>query len=699
MARLAIAKSFLTGYANLDKKVRKAVDAAIDKFEEHTFAGLHLEKIQGARDPRVRTIKIDDGRRGVVLKPETGDVYCLLAVLEHDAAYKYATGRKFSVNHRLGLLEVRDARALDTLRPALGAVAETTDERLFADFSNADLIGLGLDAEVLPIIRLVTNDDHLGALETMLPEPQFLALLALADGMTLQEAWEEVCRLLPDSEPPAEVDTADLVTAMERTPSEIAFVSGSDELASILENPFALWRLFLHPAQRKLAYRPSYTGSAQVTGGAGTGKTVTALHRARYLAARSERVLVTTFTTTLAEALGRQLDLLIEEPDVRKRVEVINADKLAYRTVKEEADAYPRIIGEAELQALWHRAADQSNAPFSPAFLHREWEQVVLAQGLTSKAAYLACDRRGRGRQLNPAQREQAWAAIARFQETLGRTRQATYLQLADRAAEIFKRRPDLRYRHIVVDEAQDLHPSRWRMLRAAVDSGPDDLFIVGDPHQRIYDNRVSLKRLEIKVAGRSHRLKLSYRTTAEILTWAVRTLGIEPVAGLDDEPATLAGFRSSLHGRRPVVRACPDEKTELDDLVDQVRAWLEAGIEPHAIGIAARFNPVAGRAEQALRDAGIATISLAASGSAPECVRIGSMHRMKGLEFRCVAVIGVNDVACPAPRALTDEAEDPIARRQDLQRERCLLFVACTRARDALYVSYSGNRSSFLPL
>ncbi|WP_245623239.1 UvrD-helicase domain-containing protein [Spirillospora albida] len=678
--------------------MRKSVDEAIARFEHHTFAGLHLEKLHAAEDPNVRTIRIDGGRRGIVLKPETGDVYCLIAVMEHDAAIKYAKSRRFSVNQRLGVLEVRDATALAQVRPALDALARTQPERLFAAYGDGELINLGLDADVLPIVRLLTSEDHLAALESMLPEPQYLALVALASGMTPQEAWEEICRLLPDASPPPAVDTSDLVTAMERSPGDVVFVSGPDELAQMLAHPFDLWRVFLHPAQRRLALRPSYNGAVQVTGGAGTGKTVTALHRARHLAERGSPVLVTTFTTTLADTLDDQLDLLIDDPDVRARIEVVNIDKLSYRIVKDAAGHNPKIAGGAEIQALWNIAISQTETPYSAAFLHREWEQVILAQDLSGREAYLGSTRRGRGKGLSPAQREKAWAAISRFLELLAETGARTHMQIAAEAARVLAAEAAPRYRHIIVDEAQDLYPAQWRILRAAVAPGPDDLFIVGDPHQRIYDHRVSLKSLGITVTGRSHKLKLSYRTTAEILNWAVRLLGVEPVAGLDDRQDSLAGYRSSLHGRRPVVQGFPDRDAELDALVEQVRAWLDAGVEPHAIGIATRFLSAAGRTERALAAAGIGTASLAAGGSAQDSVRVGTMHRMKGLEFRCVAVTGVSADAMPAAVVLTDPDEDPATHADDVQRERCLLFVACTRARDALYVSHTGAPSPFLP-
>jgi superfamily I DNA/RNA helicase len=228
------------------------------------------------------------------------------------------------------------------------------------------------------------------------------------------------------------------------------------------------------------------------------------------------------------------------------------------------------------------------------------------------------------------------------------------------------------------------------------VRSGPDDLFIVGDPHQRIYDNHVSLAKLAINVRGRSRRLTVNYRTTQEILAVAVPTLGQGSFAGLDDEADTLDGYRSPLHGRRPKVISASTRKAELAALARQVQSWLDEGIEPHAIGVAARSGHLWKAASDALHAAGIPGAKLSASPKT-KGIRLGSMHAMKGLEFQAVAVIGVSEGIVPAPNAVTPSQEDPLAHAQDLQRERCLLFVACTRARDHLYVSYSGTPSPFL--
>ena len=592
------------------------------------------------------------------------------------------------------MLELRDEDAIRQLEPSLQV---GLGARLFADVSDADLARLGVDAQTSPTIRLLTSEADLEPLRTVLPDAQYAALHALACGMTVDEAWAEIAQLVPADAPPGQVDPGDLVSAMERTPDQITFVSGQEELHFILAHPFALWRMFLHPSQRKIAYRPSYSGSAQVTGGPGTGKTVTVLHRAAFVAGQTaEPVLVTTFNGNLAESLSAQLDLLVTDAAVRSRIEVLNVDRLAYRVVK-QARGSPVIADERELRTRWAEAAADAWLAFTPAFLKNEWEQVILAQDLHTEQAYLTCLRTGRGRPLAKAQRSQVWHVAQRVTAELAAARQSTHFQLANEATQLLRQAGAPCYRHILVDEAQDLHPAQWRLLRAAVDPGPDDLFIAADPHQRIYDNRVSLTSLRISVRGRSHRLSLNYRTTQEILAWAMPLLGAEPVTGLDGEIDSLLGYRSPMHGPRPQAWKAASRAEEFGLLAERVRSWVSAGIEPHAIGVAARSAALVREAREALTAVGITTTSLSGRNRAP-AVRAGTMQAMKGLEFQAVAVIGVEQGLVPEPGAVTPETEDVLANSQDLQRERCVLFVACTRARDHLYVSGTGEPSSFLP-
>jgi superfamily I DNA/RNA helicase len=718
VARLAIGKGFLAEYAKMDKSVQSAVDVAIANFAKQAHAGLLLERPQRSRDDRIRTIRVDSRWCGIVLAPGNGDTYCLITVLPQEKANAYAASNRFGVNRALGVLEVRNDEAIRQLQPSLQEVAKLDDKRLFAHVSDADLTRLGVDAQILPTVRLLASEEDLETLQTVLPGAQHAALYALACGMTVDEAWTEVAQLLPGSTPPEQVDPGDLLSAMKRTPDQVTFVSGQEELQLILAHPFAAWRTFLHPSQRKIAYRESYAGPAQVTGGPGTGKTVTVLHRAAFLAARAEtrpsadepgaagqlpppelgvkQALLTTFNGNLAESLHAQLDLLIRDADVRSRIEVLNVDRLAYSIVK-QARGTPVIADERVLRSLWTEAAADAGLTFSTAFLKNEWEQVILAQDVHTEQAYLTCLRTGRGRPLTKAQRSQVWQAAQQVTAELAAARQYTHLQLANEAMHLLRQAGVPLYQHILVDEAQDLHPSQWRLLRAAVAPGPDDLFIAADPHQRIYNNRVSLASLRISVRGRSRRLSLNYRTTEEILAWAVPLLGADPVTGLDGEVDSLLGYRSPMHGRSPQLRVAATRGEEFAFLAERIRSWLATGIEPHAIGVAARSASLVREAREALKADGIMTASLSGRGST-QAVRAGTMHAMKGLEFQAVAVVGVEQGLVPEPAAVTPESEEPVAHAQDLQRERCALFVACTRARDHLHVSGTGEPSVFLP-
>lgn len=701
MPRLAIAREFLSGYAKLERSVQASVNAAIDKFNDNSGRkGLNLETVKNARDSRVRTIRIDQSWRGVVLAPESGNEFCLLTVLPHDDAYRYASGRTFSVNQALGVLDTRDQDALDEITPALRTVAETNDDRLFHSVSDADLTRLGVDAAVLPIVRLLTSEKHLDALGPLLPQAQFDALVALASGMTPEEAWAEISEHLVAAV--ADVDPDDLVGAMERTPGEIAFVADGDELARILAHPFDAWRTFLHPSQYKIAYHPPYAGPAQVSGGAGTGKTVTALHRAYHLArhidvAGAPPVLLTTFTRSLAQSLERQLALLADGADDIERIEVLNVDRLAHRVLVRAIGHQPEVVNDSELRVEWDAAARAEGLPFSGAFLVEEWDQVILAHDIADEETYLNTPRSGRGVRLGREQRRTVWKIISDLVRRMRDAGRWTHHQIAGEAARILANSDSHPYRHVVVDEAQDLHPAQWRLLRAAVRPGPDDLFVVGDPHQRIYGNRVSLAQVGINVRGRSRRLKISYRTTQQILAWSVPLLGDMPADGLDGDPDVLSGYRAPRSGRRPVIRHFDDRMDELAALVERVRVWLGEGVEPHAIGIAARTTSLVRQITAELSAARIPTVSPTAAAS-PGSVRAGTMHGMKGLEFGRVGVIGVADGVVPLARAVTPDSTDAVAHAHDLQRERCLLFVACTRARDDLYVSYTGDPSPFLP-
>jgi superfamily I DNA/RNA helicase len=696
VARLGIDRDFLLEFAKLEAPVQRRVHEAFEKFGQATHAGAHLEKIGNVRDDRLRSIRIDQFWRGVVLAPETGDTYTLLIVLPHDEAYAWAQRRRFSVNRATGTIEIRDVAAIEEELPRLAEQARVEPARLLGHVKDADLIRLGVDEQVLPLARMLTDPEQLDALRAVLPGPQFDALFGLATGMTADEVWSEIADSVA---PPGGYDPDDVVAAVERSPDRVVLVSGPDELMEVFAYPFALWRTYLHPSQHRVAYG-TFGGPARVTGGPGTGKTVTALHRVRHLASASgpaRSILLTTFTKTLVESLESDLRMLVEDQRRLERIDVRHVDQLANK-VTTAAHGRLRLLSAAEEKEVWHRLVARHDLDATEAFLMQEWRQVVLAQEIGTEDAYLGAVRAGRGKPLGARQRGVIWPAMADFAAELTASHRWTHETVCVEAARLLSAGEEKPYRHVVVDEAQDLSPWQWRLLRAAVPVGPDDLFLAGDTHQRIYGNRVTLKKVGIDVAGRSARLTINYRTTAEILGWSLGLLRGEPIDDMDGMLETLAGCRSDVHGAPPLLVGVPSKAAEMDRLVGTVRGWLAAGVEPGQIGVAARSGALVDQAVAALDAAGLSALSIAKRPASDGEIPVATMHRMKGLEFRCMAVIGVSDYQMPAPSAVTPVDEDRTTHDLDVQRERCLLFVACTRAREELTVSWHGRPSALLP-
>ncbi|MFJ2302157.1 UvrD-helicase domain-containing protein [Streptomyces sp. NPDC087787] len=718
MPRLALSDDFVADLISLQRPVQKEVGDAIQMFRSmtvpqlHASKGMHLEKLERSRDPRIRTIRITKFYRGVLLAPDDGsELFTLLRVAPHDEAINWACKRAYSVNGATGAVEVRNVEALEQMETYFEMKAVAAPTRLFAEHSDTVLRDLGIDEQVLRLARVcVTAEDLSVMAPPMMPADQYEVLWFLADGWSAEAVWEQL--IAPRGQTVRTAEERPAVTLSEailNTPNRIVEVTGPGELERILVEDFTRWRVFLHPAQRRHAYHPGFNGPAQVTGGPGTGKTVVALHRVRHLlrtGLEGERILLTTFTNAMAAALRDNLALLLGDTDAHllDRVDVTTVDSLAARVVREARGSAPKPLSSAAEKSAWTRAIGREELPWTEQFLSQELRNVVLAQGLRTPEEYLRCVRRGRGTQVGRVQRARLWRVMERFTVDLASRDSATYTQLCDQAALILTEGGP-RYRHVVVDEAQDLHPAQWRVLRACVAPQSDDMFLVGDPHQRIYDSRVSLRSLGIGVRGRTARLRVNYRSTEEILRWSAALLNGQSVGrlGEDDEEDggrdSLRGYRSELHGRVPVARGHGSQDDELRALVEQIRTWIDQdGVKPSEVAVCARFNTLVDAVITRLRREHIAAVAVKDNpGPDASGVRVATMHAMKGLEFRCVAVVGVTSSVLPFAPQVTPADVDPVQHQSDLLAEHCLLFVASTRARDALAISWSGERSRML--
>jgi superfamily I DNA/RNA helicase len=712
MAILALAREFLSEYSKLDQVIQKRVQELVEKcrvlsvVQLYSSKGTHLESYKNQKDPRARTIRLGDNHRGIVMVPDKSERIVLMDVLKHDDADYWMANNEFKVNAATGALEVVDAGAIaaqaETVSQSIDA-APSPEALLYAHRKDKEFAQVGVDESLLPVLRLLQNESQLEALMLTLPQGQAEALILLTGGESADVIYGQVAGSIT----PEEVDTDDLAAAITAPASKARFhvVTDEDDLAEMLARPLAQWRTYLHPSQRDVAYRPSYTGPARITGGAGTGKTVVAMHRAKALAdavtptPNGKPILFTTYTRNLAQAIERDLRLL-GGSELLERVEVLNVDRLATQVVKEADGSGSQILEGESLKDLWEtKILELGVDSLTPTFAIQEWEQVVLAQGLDSRDEYFRAPRAGRGVRLDRRARADVWKAIEAATREMEASNQRTFLQVAAKAAGYLQQEQVKPYRHVIVDEAQDLHEAQWRLLRAAVPEGADDMFIVGDSHQRIYGRRTSLSKVGINIRGRSRKLRINYRTTRQILRWSLAVLGEDDYDDLDEgtDRQDIAGYHSFFDGAEPTCVGFNTRGEMIDGLVEQVRRWIDQGVDESEIGVAARTKATFTAVERALREAGILAFTLGPDLTPADGVAIGTMHRMKGLEYRCIAIIDASESELPNPYFLTPATEDPMQHDAEVRQERSLLYVASTRARDDLWVAWSGKPSPFL--
>ena len=560
------------------------------------------------------------------------------------------------------------------------------------------------------------------------------ALLALATGSTIDDVREDFELLRPQDVAPAPTD-ADIIAGLHRRAArtEFAWLETDEDLRRAIEGlTFAQWQLFLHPQQRALVDRRT-NGPMRISGGAGTGKTVVTVHRAAALAERDAeagdevRILLTTYTRNLADDLRRQVAQLAPTLPFAERIGepgllVSGLDRIARAVLQRAGDSIAQtaeqVIGRPRTRVLtlpdsksnpWYEALalmgnELPEGLRSADFLESEYELIVLPQRITTLRQYLRVRRPGRGVALARDKRAAVWRAIENYRDRSAALDVASFSeQLALAAAWLdaeAARGAPRPFRHVLVDEAQDLTPAHLQLLRALVDSGPDDLFLAEDSHQRIYGRKITLSHYGIHVRGRSRRLTRNYRTTRQNLDLAFGIL--DPGAYEDMEGrAEEHRYVSPRSGPEPLLIHASDRDQEIKEAGALLDLWLEedrdAGEQsaPETIAVLVRDRyqrdaVVTGLAQQGIE---VRPVDREAVGRGRPVVM--TMHRAKGLEFRKVLLFDVSEDSIP--RSLRDQRYSEADRTDALLRERSLLYVAATRARDQLAISWSGRKSPLL--
>jgi superfamily I DNA/RNA helicase/mRNA-degrading endonuclease RelE of RelBE toxin-antitoxin system len=681
-----IADTFTDSLTRLSGEEQKAVKtAAFDLQVNPAHPSLKLHKLDKAKDKRFWSVRVSSDIRLILHRSDDSLLLCYAA--HHDDAYDWARRRKLETHPTTGaaqLVEIRETvveikvpRYVEVAQPALPKPS------LFAALPDETLLRCGVPAEWLGDVRAANED----------------SLLALADHLPA-EAAEALLNLATGTKPPLPPPAPETANPFEHPDAQRRFrtMANAEELERALAYPWEKWTLFLHPSQKQLVER-DYSGAAKVAGSAGTGKTIVALHRTATLARqnREARVLLTTFSDTLASALRTKLRRLIHtEPRVAERIEVHAFDAIARHL-------YEVSLGKAELAdrdlirtLLSEAAASVPNHRFTPRFLLTEWVQIVDAWQLTTWEAYRDVVRLGRKTRLPENQRQILWTIFAKVHAALEARGMLTQAALHTRLAAHFTKVKSLPFEHIVVDEAQDLSVPQLRLLAALADSRPNSLLFAGDLGQRIFQQPFSWKALGVDVRGRSTTLRINYRTSHQIRTQADRLLDpvVSDVDGNREERNTTV---STFNGPPPEVRIAADEDEETAMVAAWIQARLQEGIVPHEIGIFVRSDQELPRAQTAALAAGAAFRVLDEHiETRPGQISLGTMHLAKGLEFKAVAAIACDDEIIPSQsriETVTDDAD----LEEVYNTERHLLYVACTRARDHLLVTGVDPASEFL--
>jgi superfamily I DNA/RNA helicase len=682
-----IAGTFTDSLAKLTGDEQKAVKTtAFDLQMNPASPGMSFHKLDAAKDKQFWSLRVNRDIRLIVHKTASSLLLCY--VDHHDAAYKWAERRKLETHPKTGAAQLVEIR--ETVQEIIVPIyveeeqAPLKKSAIFAAYTDDELLGYGVPEEWLSDVKQA-NEDSILELADHLPEEAAEALLELATGgtplITLRSTGETAD---PFEHPDAQ--------------RRFRVMTNVEELEQALDYPWEKWTIFLHPTQRETVER-SYSGPARVSGTAGTGKTIVALHRAVYLARKNSdaRILLTTFSEALAQALRVKLRRLISnQPMLAERIDVEAMAQVGQRL-------YERNLGQVQVAApeqirAFIAGASKSHADhnFSQRFLIDEWEQVVDAWQVEDWENYRDVKRLGRKTRLPEARRQQLWETFTTVQKRLKSegliTEASAFTQLANKLSTA--KHP--LYDYAIVDEAQDISVAQLKFLAALGGDREDSLFFAGDLGQRIFQQPFSWSSLGVNIRGRSKTLRINYRTSHQIRRQADRLLDPE-ISDVDGNTEKRTDAVSVFNGPAPIIKVLDSEEEEITFVADWLKARISEGLNPNELGIFVRSDAQLSRAQKAIEAADLQPHSMT-DHFEPKTgtLALSNMHLAKGLEFRAVVVMACDYEVIPSQERI-DQIGDTADLEDIYNTERHLFYVACTRARDQLLITATDPASEFL--
>lgn len=690
-------------FIDLGKNTQKKVVEFQKKFKENPkSAGIHLEPISTFQDSSLRTARIDGKYRAIIKVPDTGDTYYLMWVGNHDEAMDWATNKTFAWNEHTQSMQVFSSpdiveKTIETEIPEF----RPDEPNLFDRCSDEQLLRIAVPEVLVPSVRKIRSLTDLEKLEPFLPADAFENLFYLADGADIELLIVETEEGKVDQQSSPEEQAGSIN-------NQRSFLELSDDqfLDDIMSGIAHKWKYYLHPSQRRLV-SSQFNGPVKVSGGAGTGKTVVALHRLKYLTAQpavsDKPILFTTFTKSLTANLK---DLAREMAIPLERIRIENIDSLAFGLLKQYRlmDESTRVFGLNSVKKageVWEEMLESELIGYDKSFLMREFEDVLLLNNVQSFEEYLRTSRIGRGKALTRRQRKEVWDLMEKF-----KSYKAHYSYFYKE--EVY----NLLYNHLtltetyefeggIVDELQDFSNVELRLIRALVAEKPNDLFLVGDPLQKIYDRKLSFSKVGINIRGkRSRRLRINYRTTEEIKRCAVAIIQSCSFDDFDGQEEEKGGYVSLYHGQRPRYTAYKTREEEVESIYQHLKNLVAAGNHYTDICIASRTRNGVKEIKSFMHRLKVPYFETSPTDNKGDQkgIRILTFHGMKGLEFKHVVLMDVN--ARTLPLLPADFSQWETTEQEGYNRsERALLYVAFTRSIETVFITGVGQKSGWIEL
>ena len=678
----------------LPYQVAKKVMDFHKKFRENPrSAAIHLEPIHNFRDQRLRTARIDHKYRAIIGATETGDIYFLLWVDNHDEAMDWAKNKVFEWNDA-----TQTAQIFTSVEQPPVAEAAEKEHTLFHNITDGQLRQIGVPDILMGLVRSLLHPRDLEEAESYLPVEVFERLYYLSEGVRIEQIIAEVEAGKRDS------DTLD--EQISSINNKRSFVEVSDDLMEeIINGDLSKWQVFLHPSQRQLV-ESQYKGSVKVTGGAGTGKTVVALHRLKYLSENRESSTQKILFTTYTNALTTNLVQLAQKLHIdSSRVRITNIDALL-RELSQAAGIITRNTRILDINQsisslnVWNEILEEHPSQFDATFLHGEYQNVILYNDVQDMSTYLLTGRAGRGKPLSRKQRMDVWTLVEAYNTYKQTQNLVDRSELFNKATRHFRQAPTKPFRHIIADEIQDFSNIELRFLRSLAAENTNDLFLVGDPFQNIYTRKLNFTRAGVSVRGnRSRRLRINYRTSEEIKRLAMSTVAGINYDDFDGEQEQLNGYLSLFHGEKPVYQLFRSSEDELQYIVDKMQAFRQQGLQYQDMAVGFRTRDALRDLKSRLHALEIPyTDTTTNTTTSSDAVTLSTFHSLKGLEFKVVFLAGINSRTCPfLHRGYHElEANEKIDYENS---EKSLLYVAMTRAVQWLGISGTGMKSGLVGL